>query len=395
MPQKVDVKVDDVYNENDIVTKYISLRIGSGKYIPLLPAVNPYKIKSATLSSLQDVPIENYIPITLEQLRLMDSSQEKQRAFINEKLCVDSGHTSFFVARLLVKGDQKIEHKDIEYIVDLLNFPSNDLMVVPTIYHYYTTKPTEKFPYKVNKPTDPLNAEDYLAFVKSFISVAKERGVEHLGLMFQSNLDYNSTDKLLSLYKDSETKIAFVDGRGNKISELWPQINRLTSKGDGKAYTLREKNGEKFALYSFDAAPYTARREVAPAHNVLGYLYGFSSFGPRHTIRMKFNGKTQKKPNPPRLYNEDEIGYVGYISDTYKNEVKRFDTWFGKTFKDAKSKDPLVSYKKDYEITNLASSISELYSNMDEQKFWDAIFKKPNLEGDIKQIKNMNKSNPG
>ena len=125
---------------------------------------------------------------------------------------------------------------------------------------------------------------------------------------------------------------------------------------------------------------------------LIGGFFPFKYISLKH---CEFNGKTQKKPNPPRLYNEDEIGYVGYISDTYKNEVKRFDTWFGKTFKDAKSKDPLVSYKKDYEITNLASSISELYSNMDEQKFWDAIFKKPNLEGDIKQIKNMNKSNPG
>ena len=295
MPQQVDVKIDNKYDENDLLVKFVSIRIGSGKYIPFLPSTNPYRIRNPTLNNLNEIPIENYIPITLDHLRDMDSDQKKQSAFITEKLYVNTGHPTFFIAKLLLKPKQEIGHKDVEYIVDLLKNSSNDLMIPPLVYYYHTTSASERFPRGTNKPIDPIDTESYLAFLKSFIAVSKQRKIENFGLMFPSNFDYTATDKLLAVYKDCETKVAFIDGRGNKISQLEPQINKITSSGS-KLYTLAEKNNEKFALYSFDSVPYSARKEIAPAQNVLEYLYGFSSFGPRHTVRINF---PNKKPAPP------------------------------------------------------------------------------------------------
>jgi len=391
MPQQIDVKINDMYDENDLLVKYASIKIGSGKYIPFLPSINPYRIKTQTLNNLNEIPIENYIQITLDQLRDMDSDQKKQSAFITEKLYVNTGHPTFFIAKILIKPTQKLVDKDIEYIVDLLKNSSNDLMIPPLIYNYYTTEPSEKFPNGQDRPSDPIDTETYLTFLKTFIAISKQRKIENFGLMFPSNFDYTSTDKLLAAYKDCETKLAFIDSRGNKTSQLEPQINKLTSVSS-KLYTLAEKNDEKFALYSFDSVPYTARREIAPAHNVLEYLYGFSSFGPRHTVRISFPTKTPTSPpNPPRLYEESEYGYVGYKSIAYKAQVKKVEAWVDKNFKDTKAQDKVGAFKKDYEISSIESSINEIYSNIDNTKFWDKILNRPNLESELKQIQGINK----
>ncbi len=389
MPQKIDIKIENFYKKNDLYTKYASIKIGSRGYVPLFPAINPRRVHYNTLKSLtQPIPIENYIEIPIEKLREMDSDQEKQKAFITEKLDNISGSTTLFITKLLVKN-HKIEDKDVDYLVDLLNFPSNDIMVTPLVYHYATTTPSEHFPKGKNVPTKGISFDSYLPFVKTFLEKAEKRHIESFSLTLPNNLSHTDLEKLLTAYKDYDTKIAVIDAKGSKITQLAPQISKLISS-DEKLYTLPQKNKENFVLYSFDCIPYTAHlREVAPAENIVQYWSGFSWFGPRHTI---FGGGESKVIPPPRLYGSDRYGYVKHDSKEYANEKKEFDEWFEKTYNGVNSKNKLEYYKKDYEIKALAASVDDFYKNIEDEKFWDNVIKKPHITDVIKRIQNMNKN---
>jgi len=155
--------------------------------------------------------MNKYIQITLDHLRDMASDQKIQSAFITKKFYVNMGHPNFFIIKLLIKPTQKLVDKDIEYIVDLLKTPSNDLMIPPLIYNYYTTEPSKKFPNGQARSSDPIDTKTYLTFLKTFIAISKQRKIENFGLMFPSNFDYTSTDKLLTAYKDCKIKLAFID----------------------------------------------------------------------------------------------------------------------------------------------------------------------------------------
>jgi len=391
MPQRIKIKINDIHKKDDLYTKYASIKVGSRNYIPLFPTINPHRVRYNTLRNLTSpIPIENYIIITLDKLRAMDSDQAKQRAFIAEKLDNIVGSTTMFITKLLIKEGQKISDKDVDYLVDLLNFPSNDIMIPPLVYHYITTNPSNLFPNGRDMPTKGIVFDSYLPFLKLFLSKATQRKIESFAFTLPNNSSYADLEKLLGAYKDYETQIAVIDSKGSKMSQLSPQISRLTSR-DEKLYTLPEKNNEGFVLYSFDSVPYTAhQRDMAPAENILQYFSGFSWFGPRHTINMK-GPIIPKPPLPPRLYKSDNYSYIKHTSDVYAAAKKDFDAWYDSNYNGIKAKDKLVSYKKDYEIVGLAKSVDNLYNNITNDKFFQGIATQPHLSDAIKRIRSMNK----
>ncbi|MEM3245597.1 MAG: hypothetical protein QXN16_02410 [Candidatus Micrarchaeaceae archaeon] len=392
MPQKIKIRVVGTFKKEDIYTKQASIKIGSREYIPLFPAINPRRVRYNTIRNMrQPIPIENYIVLKLEALRAMDSDQDKQKAFIAEKLENTSAAITLFITKLLVKPTQKILDKDVDYLVDLLNFPSNDIMVPPLIYDYVTTQSSTIFPNGKDIPTKGADPDSYITFLKLFLQKAAQRNIESFAMMIPNNFSHTDIEKLLSTYKDYDTQIAVIDAKGSKISQLSPQISKLISF-DPNLYTLPQKNKDAFALYAFDSVPYTAhQRDLAPAENVLQYFSGFSWFGPRHTVNIRFN--TPLPPHPPRLYNSDEYAYIKHTSKTYAQEKKSFDDWFKAVYATAPTpKDKLNSYKKDYEIVGLARSVDALYGNISNDKFFSTILSKPHLSDVVKRIKSMNKN---
>jgi hypothetical protein len=389
MPQNFEIKIEDIHDEKDLYARKASIKIGSRGYVPLYPAANPKSTKSSILKS--PLFVENYITIPLEKLRLMDSNKAAQTAFIVEKFVSVPETPTFFIPKLLIKKDQRVTEKDIDYLVDLLNFHSNDIMVPPLIYYYHVVTPSKKFKQGINKPEVGIDNEAYLDFLKVFLSKAKQRGVESFAFVLPNNFAHDKLDILLAAYKDYDTKIAVIDAKGGKVSNLEPQLSKILSKS-GKNYSLPEKHGEKFVLYSFDAIPYTAhKKEIAPAENILQYFSSFSSFGPRHTVNIVVNTPST---NPPRLYNDAELGYIRYNSALYKKEEKEFDKWIATEFPTATAKDKFSTYKRSYEISCLGNTVDSLYTNMKTTKFWDDILKIPNLANSLKQIQHLNKKLP-
>lgn len=389
MPQDIEIKIENVYNQNDLYTKLANIKIGSGNFIPLYPAANPKGVRSNTLKLIKvPIPLENYVKITLDKLREMDSDKQKQSDFITEKFVMHPGSICFFVTKLLVKESQKITDKDIDYLVDLLNFHSNDIMVPPLVYHYYNTKPSPRFKSGLDQPTIGIDTGSYLSFLKTFLEKSKQRNINSFALTLPNNFPHDKLDDLLNVYKDYDTKIVLIDAKGGKAAMMEPNISKITSSKE-KGYTLPQKNGEKFVLYSFDCLPFTAhRQELAPGENVLQYLSAFNSFGPRHTVHIVSNDGPE---HPPRLYKEEELSYVRHDSKSYAGEKNDLSAWVTKNY--GKVSD-IFAFKRDYEVARLSSTVDKMYKNIQNTSFWQGILKKPSLSDVLKRIQSTNKKYP-
>ena len=123
---KIAIDIKEIYNQDDLFSKVAELKIGSSGAFKVLPAAAS-KVRPITVQNIKDkLIVENYITITLTELRDMDSDHEKQESFIKNKVRVSTNYP-FIALKLLIKKGEKVETNDVEYLVDLLKSPLNTL----------------------------------------------------------------------------------------------------------------------------------------------------------------------------------------------------------------------------------------------------------------------------
>lgn len=351
------MKIESEDTSNNNFFRYARLQIGSGPYFPSLPALGSKIIIHNEMihEASENRLVECYLKITKEKLDEMDSDRESQREFIENNFANAYGGNFFIIPKILLReGDTFTDH-EMQYLVNLLSFPGNFIPVAPLFYIYDLT---DKGHVSIKKAIDEKN---YFQLIGRLLDKLKSDSSNTVGLMVQSNISASKIPELLKLYKDFSTPISFLDGSGRSCIDDYLQIRTLTKEPN--TYNLREKHGENFMLYSFDSKPYRGKGDITPAINILQYNAGFSSFGPRHTVR--------NRPIPPPPPNQERLPYIprifykehfAYSKHEVQSSKDSFLSWLRSNQIEVEDRyeSYVKRYHKDYEYENLLNSTKEL-----------------------------------
>lgn len=385
---KIGIDIKEIYNEDDLFSKVAEMKIGSSETFNVLPAAGS-KIRPNTIEKIKDkLIVENYITITLTELRDMDSDHKKQEKFIKNKVKVASNYP-FIALKLLIKKGEKIEANDVEYMVDLLKSPLNIFVAPPLIYYYWSGKKSRVV------VGEQIPIDTYLEVIDTFLKRLREgHKIDECALTVPANVARSSVKVLLDKYKDMKTQIALIDLNGKTAINIYPIINALTVGATGKVkeYTLPEKNGEDYMLYAFDGVPYNfSSKGIMPAKDILQYAMGFSSYGPRHTI--KFNIEGPPPPDNPKVYEPKKYTYLNNKHTEYTAEIKKLDEWINTNFGEGEYK--RSSYVKDYNFTKQVGTANEILKSVKEKELGHVLEKKLDIQEYLEIIKRYNKGASG
>ena len=306
----------------------VNFRVGSDAWKPLLPTWNNRIPAIRSQKECSPSLTELYSPITLEELREVDSDDVAQASLIRRLLTPQAGIDGLAVMKVLVTEGDRVTDTDLRYLVDLLPPPGCPLTAVPLVYHYHMT-PTGRA-----RADRPVDLDRYFDVCKRFLEFSASKPANHnLALTVPSNVPHSRIPDLLRLYKDIKTPIAIIDAFGSTTRDRYPQLRALTGDGiafgKGKFSNLKEKHGENFAVYSFDSKPSSGRADVVAAQNLLQLDAGYSSFGPLRSPRtMIKRSPTTPPPKPPRILAHDKLCYQrsnlpGALDDLRQWHVKR------------------------------------------------------------------------
>jgi hypothetical protein len=286
--------------------RVLDYRVGSGPWTRLLPSWNNELIPPSRPAVWWTPIVEIFAPITLQDLREIDNDAVKQANFIKRYLTARGGAQGLPVIKLLVSPTDHVSEKDIEYLVHLMPPPGCIVPTAPLVYRFHlgqTGRIVE------DGGIDPSR---YLTFADSFVRKQLDGGANILGLTMPSNFSHNHVEALLRVYKDCATPLAIIDAFGQSTREKYAQIKALI--GVGKTPTgglgLQQKHGKNFALYAFDTKPYSGIGDMVTALNALQLNNGFSSVGPRHTVKMMVKRRKNAPPKPPRILVPKDIAYA-------------------------------------------------------------------------------------
>ncbi|SRR5579875_480118 len=384
----MDVKLDHEYTENDNYYRLVSFRIGTGQFQRPLPALdNIGRIHSAIRQRLNYYPfIESYVRITLDELMRIDNDRESQRAFVNKNMVRRENGNLFVFFKILLTGDQTVKDQHVQYVFNLLSAPENSLVITPLLYRYhYTGKGSVSI-------DSPVEKDAYFEFTRKFLElVAGERN--EVGIMLPFNITMSQIPKLLEFYKDFKTPFAAVDEAGKTTNDMYLQLRALIGFGDKSSYNLLQKHGEEFMLYSFDAKPYRGRKDSVPATNILQLDNGFSSYGPRHTVKMR-NPRAmlsqQQQPKLPRIYHHPHYSYVRCDREEVRTD---FLSWIDENnIHVSLPYEKLVeNYRKDYDYVRQIASTLELNQLAESNQLDKGLANRSSIAEEIKRIKKNNR----
>ncbi|MGC9124241.1 MAG: hypothetical protein ACP5IB_09305 [Thermoplasmata archaeon] len=382
---KVEIKLEHEYTENNNFIRIVDMKVGSGKYLRVYPSASnthyPGEISSEISSSL--TLMEGYIILTRDELREMDGDREKQMKFIKRKILRKYTTNLIIIPKILLKEGELLDEKDIRYLIDLLSFNDNILIVPPLLYLYEISN---KGRITLKKPIDQ---EEYIKFISEFLKICNEYGIKQVAFTLPFNIPYSLIPQFLNIYKDISTPIIIIDANGNTLMDNYIQLRPLLGYTKEKMYSIREKEDEKFFLYLFDGKPYTRTADFASAINVLEYDLGFSSFGRRHTIKIKPNLGIN---TTTRLYYMKEISYgksnIPEVTDYLKNWLIERNISFSQ-----EPENNIRKYKEAFEAIELKNTIEEvIYNGAKENSLDNYLNEKKYIQNDIKRIrKNVNK----
>lgn len=395
---KVDVKLIEEYREDGLRARKMGLRVKSGGYFQVHPSVNPSKVKQKTRELLGNETIyENSVKITIDKLRKIDNDADAQRDFIKKEMRVGRfDNFSVNIINLLIKQDDKIESRDIEYLRALIDLYSYYTIPVTPVVYYYETKtymrkasPTPKQMTRIYKTT-AIPFDEYLEFTKSFLKGTSSSS--HIGdvlaMTVPCNLPHSKVSEFASAYKDFNTPLVISDGHGQEQLTMFPQIDALLCGKD--IPNVAQRQGDAFALYGYDSAKSKMNRsagEITTAKNVLMHFYKFSSFGPRYTFPKMKIPNSQGTPNPqPRIYYKQEHGYA---KKNYKNALAELQGWVQKNgIAPWGAPQPIEysNYVKDLEVVKLKETAQEIYSNLDKASL-DKLIQRGTLKNEIGSVR--------
>jgi len=388
----IEVKIETVDYSNYHFFRFASIKIGSGPYIPVFPAINS-KVRLHE-KMIHDVPrdklVECHIKVTKEQLDNMGSDRDKQTKFIQQNFAGVYGQNLLIIPKVLLKDGETLTPTEIQYLVELFFFPGNIMHVAPLFYYYDVT---EKGKISVK---NPVKSDLFFQLTENFLHELNNQSVNTVGLMLPAGTSWNDVRNLLNLYKDFSTPISIVDFFGRSTIDAYMMLRPLLR--DAGSYSLKQKHGEKYILYSFDSKPYYGRGDFPAAINILRYDMGFSSFGPRHTNR--YNAKNRPQPPPgqeeeisiPKIFYRDHYSYSepglelpksNFLQWLESNQVQVPND--NQTYIDLVKK-----YHKDYEYENFINSVLEMKEAASENRLNSLLGSINELNKVMKKIRKNN-----
>lgn len=289
----VDIRLTHEFREDGHYFRAVQLRVGTDKTFDLLPSWDDKVRLPSKIPNWWTPFTEVYARVTLSELREAREDAARQGALLRRHFAPHSENTGLTITKVLVRPDEKVSEKDVDYLAHLFPLPGSVMPVVPLLYRY-NLGPSGRV--HELKPVDPAT---YLSFAKHFTQTLRGEGVKEFAIAVPSNFAFSNIAPLLQLHKDDSTPLVVIDCNGRGTEDLISQIRTIVgAKKDGNP-SLVQKHGSKFALYAFDMKPFRGRSDVVPALNLLHLDGGFSSFGRRHTIKM--GGEDGSKPrSPPR-----------------------------------------------------------------------------------------------
>ncbi len=386
----MDVKLDNEYTENDNYYRLTKFRIGTGQFHRPLPGLDNFgRIHSNIRRQFDYHPfIESYVHITLEELLSIDSVRENQRMFVDRNMVSRENGNLFTFFKILLRSDESISVKHIEYINSLLSAPENSLVITPLLYRYHLS---EKGRISIDSPVEK---DTYFDFTRNFLEIiAGER--DEVGIMLPFNITMTQIPELLGLYKDFKTPFSAIDEAGKTNSDMYLQLRSLIGFGDSGSYNLIQKHGEEFMLYSFDAKPYRGRKVSVPATNILQFDNGFSSYGPRHSVKMKITRDSQNQNGPaqtilPRIYHHPMYSYVRPEKEDIRND---FISWINaNNIDNSLPFENLVrNYRKDFDFVKQMDSALELNMLVEANELDRKLTNNSSIVDEVKKIKRNNR----
>lgn len=279
--------------------RQIEYRTGSSGFARLLPA---WKHGVRLPSSVEPwwSPIsELYAGIALDELRAIDSNAAQQDTFIKSYLTPTPGTAGLPILKLLLSPGDRISDSDISYLAALSCPPGCFSSVAPLVYDFHFTSNGQK---RAHRPVDP---DKYLDFVERFLHVAAAGNRDQVLMSLPSNFPHSKVGRLQSAFRDVDAPLLVVDAFGLTVREKYPQVRTMIGFGEKGTYSLREKYGDRYALYAFDTKASSGRGQTVAAQRLVQLDGGYSSFGPLRSNRtmVTLPGKTR----PPRVLVPSEI----------------------------------------------------------------------------------------
>lgn len=320
-----EIHLADAVGEGGDWVRVVDFRVGTGRWARFLPTIDNKRPLPEKMPGGWSPLSEVYSRITLEKLREIDDDKDAQKDFIRRNLTPRPGTAGMPILKVLLGETDSLQPKDIEYLGHLLPPPECTLATVPLLYRYRVSEVT-------GRPVEgrAVEIDQYVDFAKNFVDTCSSAGARTFGLSMPFNTPHSRVPALLAAYKNVSTPVAVVDAAGGNLDDMTAQIRALLGSTKKDSYSVRQRQGEHYALYAFDTKPYRGRKEVVAAVNLLLLDQGFSGFGRRHTIHMKL----PKPPkDAPKLLRPGRIAYpteLAYARDNVPAAVELLTRWWAK-----------------------------------------------------------------
>ncbi len=295
--------------------RVVDFKAGSGGWTPFLPAWRHDRQFSEDTYGGHEPIAETYVKLTLDKLREIDSEGALQRQYILEHLKPVDGVLSLPLIRLCMKEGQTVSSEDIRYLSCLFPPPPYLAATIPFLF-YYKEKMNEQgkpVPNLREAALEPVPSSFYLDFVEKFMDQVGSSYTGDLAMVVPPLFKASEVPRLLKAYRDHGAPLGILDSFGSSTYELYPVLRALRGTGaKGKSYSFPELYGEDHAFYAFDTKPYVGMKPEVAATHLIQTMGGYSSFGPRRSVKsfpFKKPGVPPQPQKPPRVLVPNEISY--------------------------------------------------------------------------------------
>jgi hypothetical protein len=266
-------------------------------------------------NSIYEVPLE----LDLDLLRLIDGDEEQRKKLIYSKLPPTIIERSGSFGRLIPiifmtvefnRGDSFTD-EDIEFILDILTWPSNALFVAPTIRFGDEIERTDRIKIYDDFVTRLLRSKNQIS---SNIKVAG---------FLPSFYPRPSVPKIFDLYEDENVApdLFVIDFKGERLTSpsVIGKINRIMSH-------FGAKKEENYYIYGFNVKPFKKGEEGPNAEDVASFTYGLNAIGDKYRMKpIKFRPSPMNTlADAPRVFANDIYKYRRLNEDRI---IADFSSW--------------------------------------------------------------------
>lgn len=261
------VRVDEAH----ALVRVARLQAGSRSYDGLAQSFGPRYSGASDPDGVNPIN-EGYLVLTLQQLRELDHSPEKQDAYIRRQLrSSGSGQLNVLFANLVLSVGDVVSPKDIGYLNDLLLWSQNHIYVAPTV----------TFPDGV-EPQDRLDR--YETFVGDLLEAknATVSGKLRVGVTIPSFYGRGSIEGLLSKFDDEDSEPAFVavDFQNSRVGKL----SIAQKVAFLHRYYKKQAKTERYFVYGLRAKGRKRGECPATAEDLASLLAGINAIGSPHNL---------------------------------------------------------------------------------------------------------------